>query len=207
MDYPFHLLPQRNYKIIPYEAWMNAYHLLHHTRDKDLLDPETNLLKLDYIVINTDHLKDFSTNLLGIFTPKDCYWSIKKQRSDEYFGKSWEEGEEVASPLFDDFEYHDERGLFYLKIENFARKEVRSRSEDEITVICDVLHTPVRFNFWHFSLRWRNETGEHIHELKANRIRNFFKSVIRKFIQDNAVLETPDFYNIPPDKYQKIVSS
>ncbi|MEZ4960434.1 MAG: hypothetical protein R2830_11505 [Saprospiraceae bacterium] len=201
MQYPHHLLPKQNYKIIPYEPWMNTYHLLRHTQNKELRDPETGLLKLDYIVLQTDHLRDLSTNLLGTFTPEDCFWSIKKEPFQDYFGVLWEIGEEVKTPDEADCDYLDHRGAFYLKIEDCAGNQVKSGGQDEITVICDVLHTPVRCNFWHFSLRWKDEHGEYFNDLKPKRIRNFFRSWVRKFIQDRAIFETPEYVPVPVEKY------
>jgi hypothetical protein len=203
MQYPPHLLPRQHFKIIPFEAWMNACFLLHHTKDRDLFDPETALLKLDYIVLNTDHLKDFSTNLLGTFRYEDCYWSVNKERMDAFFGENWLEGEAVECPSPDDCGYHEERGAFYLSIERFAGKEVRSTGDDEITTICDVLHTPIRCNYWHFSLRWKDENGDYFQDLRPKRIRIFFKMWVKRFIQENAIFDLPEYQPIPPEKYEK----
>ena len=201
MQYPHHLLPQPHYKIILYEPWLNPFYLLRHTHDKELHDPETGLLKLDYIVLQTDHLRDLSTNLLGTFTPDDCYWSIKKESFQAYFGARWKAGEDVNIPSEEDAEYHGQRGAFYLKIEDCAGHRVKSEGQDEITVICDVLHTPIRCNFWHFSLRWKDKEGAYFDDLTPKRIKRFFKSWVRKFIQDNAILETPDYVSVPVERY------
>ena len=162
MPYPVHLLPKRHYRRIPFERWLENHYLLRHTKDKDLLDPETYLLKLDHIVVNTDHLRDFSINLTGVYRPEDRYWGITKERMDDYYGEIWQEGEEVIAPPDGEVTFHEERGAFYLKIGDFAGKIVHAQGEAPKSFVCDVLHTPIRCNFWHFSLRWRDEGGEHV---------------------------------------------
>lgn len=202
MNYPPHLLPQQHFKIMHYEAWMERHFLLRHTNDKALIDPESGLLKLDYIVVNTDHLRDFSTNLLGVFTVKDCHWKINKEKMDSYYSAGWQEGEIVDVPLPDDCEYLIERGAFYIPIGSCAGKKIEALGSVPVTAICEVFHTPIRCNFWHFSLRWKDGNNDYFNELHPKSIRNFFKSCVRKFIQDQAVFEVMECPTFPPDSYQ-----
>ncbi|MBK9013582.1 MAG: hypothetical protein IPM82_05580 [Saprospiraceae bacterium] len=115
-----------------YGAWMDSCYFQHHTKDKDLKDPETDLLKLDYIVINTDHLRDFSTNLIGTFQPQDCYWKLRNDGMDGYFGEAWEEGELVKFPSSNDCELHEERGAFYLPIGKCAGSRVNASGTEPL---------------------------------------------------------------------------
>lgn len=204
MHYPQHLIPPQHFKIMRYDAWMGNHYLVRHTDDKDLKDPETDLLKLDYIVVVTDHLRDFSTNILGVFMVEDCHWKIKKERMDAYFSAEWKEGEIVEAPLPDDFEYLAERGAFYIPIRSCAGKRVEASGSEPVIAICDVMHTPIRCNFWHFSLRWKDENGIYFDELRPNSVKNFFRSWVRRFIQSHAEFEVPECPDIPPDKYQHL---
>ncbi len=187
-----------------YETWMDNHYLVRHTDNKDLKDPETDLLKLDYIVIYTDHLRDFSTNLLGIFTAEDCHWKIDKARMGAYFGTAWHEGQTVEAPLPEECEQVADRGAFYIPIKGCAGKKVPALGSEAVITICDVLHTPIRCNFWHFSLRWKDENGVYFDEFRPRSVKNFFKSCVRKFIQDHAAFEEPSCPFIPLDKYQNL---
>ena len=76
MTYPEHLLPQSNYKIISSTDELCLCTLVRHTSSKDLYLLGTEMIDPDKLQIQSNHLKDLSTNILGIFELNDIYISF-----------------------------------------------------------------------------------------------------------------------------------
>jgi hypothetical protein len=69
-QYPSHLLHSSDFQLIDFEEYRTDAVLIRHTENKDIWD-DNELLKAEYIAAQTDHLRDYSTNLLGIFQLED----------------------------------------------------------------------------------------------------------------------------------------
>lgn len=67
--------------------------------------------------------------------------------------------------------------------------------------LCQVLHTPVPGNFWHFSLRWITDEGDVIYQMGKWRKRLF--SAARNMIVEKASLNIPNLTVIPEQFYKK----
>lgn len=98
MEYPNRLLPKPQYKRIHWHESLRNHFLIHFTDQKDIRDPNTNKLHIKHVVKRTDHLRDYSTNLLGIFLVDDIYWALQDCPDKDYFMDEWEEGTEVKKP-------------------------------------------------------------------------------------------------------------
>lgn len=162
MDYPERLIPKPDYRIIKDTTPIRAHCLQRSTKDTTILNPETGKIKVEYIAFQRDHLRDLSTNLIGVFKTEDRYWRIIGDRK-VYFISLWNEGEIVTPPTEDDLEYNEQFGAIYFSIDELLNMTVpytRGNEQEEKTVWCKVLHTPVRSNFWHCSIRWFNEDGD-----------------------------------------------
>lgn len=203
MTYPEHLLPKNNYKFInPHQLHAEA-HLIRHTNDSDFWDYDSGNIYASYIIAQTNHLRDYSTNLLGIFKEEDCLISFCKPITKDFLDL-WSAGDIINIPLFpEDFEKDDTRGLFYLKISDFSGKQFNYLTgQGEIrTAVCHVLHTPVKSNFWHFSLRWHDEKGDLITDQKAKGDRKRVLTAAKSLIQEFAKLESPAQIEINEDLY------
>jgi hypothetical protein len=74
MDYPDHLIPKPDYRIIKDTTPIRAHCLQRNTGDTAILNPETGKIKVEYLAFQSDHLRDLSTNLIGVFKTEDRYW-------------------------------------------------------------------------------------------------------------------------------------
>lgn len=165
-------MPKTNYKIISWHADLLDCSLLRTVKDNNFYDYQHNEVKADYIVTNTDHLRDFSTNLLSVFEEEDSkIWINKAQTRADYFLDLWVQGNTVKEPCAPlDFKVNQESYYFYLAIADIHGKSISYSFENKpgFNGLCKVIHTPTNSNFWHFSVRWLNHKGEDVHELKAN---------------------------------------
>lgn len=194
MQYPQHLLPKSNYKLIEWAEWLKDCYLLRHTPDANLIDPDTEMLRLDYIVPEhgTSQMKDFSTNLMGIFMIEDCFLKIEGERKAYYAFELWTPGEQVDEPIFgQDFQRDENRGMFFLRVGDIVGQEVPYiiGGKDSYTAVCKVKHTPQRANFWHFSVRWLNQEGDIYPNQKGSWIDRMLKTAIKTVIREHVRFE------------------
>ncbi len=167
MVYPDRLLPRPNYCLFSDIEALDSFFLQRSTPDADIIDPITNTIKPRYISFQTGHLHDLSTNLIGIFLPEDRFWRLIGENKEYFTRELWPVGEVIETPSYpDDFEHTDTLGAIYLPINKLNGLSIpyNKGGQDGFTAICRVLHTPVRSNFWHFSLRWFNEEGDVLHQ-------------------------------------------
>lgn len=83
----------------------------------DFIDSDTGKVRAKYVNDGSrEQLKDYSTNLLGIFRPSDAAIQLEKSERKSYLTESWTEGEVVAPPLEKDFSVLTEYGFFFYKI-------------------------------------------------------------------------------------------
>jgi hypothetical protein len=156
MKYPEHLLPQISFKRIDWHIDFSHSYLIRHTPSKQIYSEETGKIDFNLVKIQSDHLGDLSTNMLGVFDPNDNYICIKSENS-EYFHDLWTEGTKVKAPNFqEDFNIDSQRGCFFLRIADIVGQiaNYSNDNSDKITAKCKILHTPTNCNFWHFSIRW-----------------------------------------------------
>ena len=80
-DDPDRLLPKPYYNIVEDGVLMSQRGLClirHVDSDKAIFIGNTNTLNPDCIQIQSDHMRDLSNNLLGIFQIEDVYYGIEK---------------------------------------------------------------------------------------------------------------------------------
>jgi hypothetical protein len=148
MIYPEHLLLQSNYKFISETDELCFCTLVRHTSSKDLFLAETETIDPDKLQIQSGHLKDLSTNLLGIFKIEDIYVEVINKK----FYDLWNVGENVVTPLIHkDFCFNNDRGFFFFNIKEIIYLELPLILS--YTILFKVIHTPTKCNFWHFSIR------------------------------------------------------
>lgn len=192
MTYPIYLLPQQNYKKIEFCSELNEGFLIHFTDTKDNKDPDTKNLKLSCVVKRTDHLRDYSNNLLGVFLTNDIYWGIENSENKGYFISEWNIGEKVKVPIVpNDVKKSLARGYFFLPIKNCHQAIVNYSDETNMKPICKVLHTPTNSNFWHFSLRWFYNDVDILNWTDKERKR--ILTAAKSFIIQNAKFDEPNY--------------
>jgi len=203
MDYPDHLIPKPDYRIIKDITVVRAHSLQRSTKDTAILNPDTGKIKVEYIAFQRNHLRDLSTNLIGVFKTEDRFWKIVGDRKAHYT-ELWHEGEKVAPPTKEDWSYNEQFGAIYFPIDELLNMTVpytRGNDPEQKTVQCKVLHTPVRSNFWHCSIRWFNEDGDIIDQ-KGN-WRKRMLSTARSMLVEIGDLQPPPTAVIPTTLYSK----
>ena len=99
------------------------------------------------------------------------------------------------------------RGCWYVKIsEIINQKAIYKYGDEGFNASCGIYHTPMKWNFWHFSIRWFLEKEQcYWHELDNKhkkkgwyqRLAHETRSIIRKF----AKTDKPLSMNLPPSCY------
>lgn len=210
MAYPEHLLPKSNYCCIPWKSELHGHYLLRTTPSSDIWDTETNSVRGRYVLESNqsrENLKDYSTNLLGVFTTKDAAVKLTKSERKAYLIDSWAEGEIVEPPAPGEFDVLEDYGFFFYKIgviHGFP-KPINLLSKPQYTEArCYVCHTPVRSNFWHFSVQWKIGQNDIAEVLSRNEIKGFM-SLIRSFLIENAIIDLPlsEPSDIPEDWFTR----
>lgn len=154
MDFPEELLPNPSYKKI--ECDLNKFHLIRYTNNKDIINSETNKIKIDAICSPREQIEDLSTSLLGIYTYEHTLLDLTIT-GKESFAEYCEPDVAInPKPIYEqDFIVNDEKGYWLILIEKLQNIEcVIERNSENIYAECRVEHTPMRWNYWHFSLRW-----------------------------------------------------
>ncbi|MCF0071808.1 hypothetical protein LZD49_15120 [Dyadobacter sp. CY261] len=200
MVYPERLLPQRHFNIIDFNSTNTSLrYLVRHTDATDISDGE-GLLRPE--VVSTDesynHLRDFSTNLLGVFEVEDIHVTIRN--NEEYFAL-WDIGSEPLIPVDEHCEIVEQRACIFLPIADchLVSFKAINQIEGEAEIFCKVLHTPTRSNFWHCSLRWYyNEEGSE--SWNKGRMRRM-KANMRSFICERAEITEPIYQSIDESAY------
>ena len=201
MVYPIRLLPQTFYSCIDFSAVARKdLVLIRHTESQTIRDQQGQL-KAEEITFNgiTDQLHDYSTNLLGQFASADVGW---KWPRDSHLGEAWVAGESVVAPVYpEEVQWVADRGCFYLSVPDLFRIPFPVRlANGEEPVICTVLHTPTRGNFWHCSLRWICQ-GEDVTGWEPKKRKQILKTA-RNFIIENAQFVQPPYEAVPELAYR-----
>jgi hypothetical protein len=195
MEYPIEILPNPAYKIIDCEL---ADHFLirffNAADENDILDPVTGQLKIQHICSPTERIDDLSLSLLGIYNPGHIdleFTDAGKQKFMHYCPPN----ETVDVPVFET-EFLQTPGRFYwcAAINKLSNQQFAyTRGNDPFTTTCMVMHTPMRWNYWHFSLRWNTDLGD-LEALDDRQRRNVAKRIgqaVRVAISRFAVTQVP----------------
>jgi len=194
MSYPKRLLPDKYFKRISWHNDLNNQYLIRRTDNTDFIDIDGRI-KSTSLASRTDHLRDFSTNMLGVFQVDDIYIEIIGPRKD-YFTSNWEERESVLIPIINqDFHVNRLKGYYFFNIGDL--NDVELSVYDDVTAVqphCFVLHTPTKCNFWHFSLRWFFK-GEDILTWTPSERRRILSSA-KSFLIEKAIIQEPIFQEL-----------
>ena len=194
MLYPAHLLPQPNYRIIKWRDELRQCFLLRSVPSADFIDSDTGKIRAKYVNDGSrEHLKDYSTNLLGIFQPPDAAIQLEKSERKSYLTETWPEGETVVPPMENDFAVRQEYGCFYYQIgalQGFPQPFSTANQPDYVGN-CYIIHTPTRANFWHFSVRWKIGEQDIEQALTESQRKNLL-GLVRSFLIERAVISLPE---------------
>lgn len=202
MAYPRRLLPQQNFNRIAWNESLRNCYLIHFTETTDLIDPATSKLRITLVVKQTDHLRDYSNNLLGVFLVDDIFWASQDCPRSEYFRAEWDGVSEIVPPdVPAEFTRNETRGYFFLRISQCHEDVVQFQDNTFVHPVCMLLHTPTNSNFWHFSLRWFFE-GRDL-ESWTNGIKRRMKTSAKAFIVERAFFDEPFYEQLDPAIYSR----
>jgi len=189
MDYPGVILPNNNYKII--ECDLSNCNLIRHTIDKNIWDDDLEMILDKAICHPKSNMNDLSTSLLGVFIIDYVFLKLT-DIGHEVFSQYCPPDCFVDTPIFNEhFVIDDSRGYWFINIFNIKDiKAEYNHNNDKLTATCKICHTPMKWNYWHFSIRWFlddkncfwNDLGEN--EKKkgwSERLAHETRSLIRMF--------------------------
>jgi hypothetical protein len=209
MPFPEHLLPLPDFCVIEWRQDLCEYYLLRATPSSDFVDQETGCVRVRFILDegqSRDILKDYSTNLVGIFMPEDAAIEWTKNEKKAYFTSAWNSGETIELPTPEDFIIRADFGYFFYPINvlhHFPQPISIPKVLPETQAMCYVCHTPTKGNFWHFSVRWKIGQDDIEAILSKNERKNLL-SLVRVFLTEHAIinLSNDQFLYIPEVWYK-----
>lgn len=205
MKYPITLLPQPNYTPILFNENHQNCFILRHTESQNNRD-EFGKLDASCLAAQTDHLKDYSTNLSPNFALEDAKIRLLKGENFSYFTQLWHGVPINLIPRYPiDFDIENNRGMFFLRIGDI-NGAIFNDFDDNLPSkpVCKVIHTPTNSNFWHCSIRWFLDNKDTIDMSKNERRR--ILSIAKTFLIEQAYFDLPDFDRVQNADYQKNIN-
>lgn len=201
--YPLNLLPKESFKNIQFDHVAEIRLLLVRvTSNKNILD-ENGQIHSEHICIQTDHLKDYSTNLFGVYNEEHVaieWLKTDNVKSSDFFD-IWENRSICQEPILNvHFCINQEQGLFFLKTSDFHNKEVKHTTSQDI-FSSKVIHTPTKSNFWHCSIRWYINGVDSVEKTKSQRrsIHTIARTMIS--IKGKTEINISDYSVLSPEYY------
>ncbi len=192
--FPIEILPQPSYKII--EEVLLENQLIRTTKSKEIIDEVTGFIKDKAVCDPSLNMFDLSTSLFGVFKVEHSHIVLINK---EYYNHYCDPNIEVETPIINqDYILDKEKGFFFLNIKDIEGQVVKYEFEGKpFEAVCRVFHTPMKWNYWHFSIRWfLLKESKYWHELEDNdRKKNWSKNKLshssRNLMKLNAFISTP----------------
>jgi hypothetical protein len=172
MIYPAQILPNSNYKCI--ECDLSKHYLIRFTESNervDLFDESLNQVKQTQICHPSENMRDLSTSLLGVFETSFIKINLTEAGKKKY-NEYCDPDIVVETPVFNtDFIVKENRGFWVVLIGDI-NKIIADYTVGDIDTkfkaTCIIEHTPMKWNYWHFSIRWNIEKKGFWHKLELN---------------------------------------
>ena len=148
MQYPVEILPKNGLTII--SDFDNRY-LIRHTPNKEIWDIDGQI-KETMICSPKTNMMDLSTSLVGVFGDPHYKLNIV----NPFFIEACPPDFNASVPVYkNDFLFTDERGYFIIDIFSLNGIKVSiEKDTDIINAVCMIQHSPVKWNYYHFSINW-----------------------------------------------------
>lgn len=208
MSYPTEILPKLNYKIIDCE--LGDHYLIRFIKSNDpneIFHDGTKDIKFNLIFERSLDASDLSTSLLGVFKRdfiKICFTEKGRAKFQDYCQPNIQS----ETPMVDeDYFIKDDRGFWVALIKDLdgaiANYESNVDNNPKLTAICKVTHTPMLWNFWHFSIRWHTTDGDaYLSDASERRLfAKRFKQEILTIIAEIAKFDEPNFTTLNEEHY------
>ena len=203
--YPKHILPYPQYHFIEQSKLLTQSGLVlirHIESDKVQWIDNSNVLHPDCIQIQSDHLRDLSNNLLGVFKVDDIFYGISKEYRHSYC-ELWKEDTMGLIPADNECFKDENRGFYFIPIDNLLKCDLPEVGEQKCHFM--IFHTPTKCNFWHISIRLLNSENKEISSLDLNdkKKKRIWKSARDFLIADIISRELKPYTAIPDYLYLK----
>lgn len=195
MEYPIILLPQQCFKLIEATCFETRW-LCRTVPAGVTVDPDDFLTDRVFYQ-KWEEFYDYSTNLLGHFSPSHNYISLCGEvPSKRYFQGYWDFLEEVSPPIYgDNFIIDENKKMYFLPIQKIHNQVQipfkRPPKSNDDCIVAIVAHTPTRSNFWHFSIQWVDRDGN-IVKASDSRWKEERVATMRALFTEILVWEVPD---------------
>ena len=207
MDYPQEILPCSNYKSI--DCNLSEHFLIRLTNtDKieEIVDQETGNVQLQQICSPEERIDDLSCSLLGIYNIPHIRLGFTAEGKAKYMHYCPPD-EDIETPTYQaDFTNDANRHYWCIPIHKIDGVPFDyTRGNDPFTAVCIVKHTPMRWNYWHFSLRWQTDLGalEDLDEKTRKKVARRIGHSARVALSHLAKVECPDHENLSTNCYCK----
>ena len=206
MNYPLKILPSKIYKMIDCDLSEHIIARYTEVGKEDLLDEISFQIKEEYICTPREHMRDLSTALIGVFEFKHFSIELTNIGKIEY-GNYCDPDIEVETPIENThYKINERRHYWWVQVKEINLKEINySMSNREHYATCYIIHTPMKWNYWHFSIRWKTHLGfwDSIEDKKIKK--NIGKNLgheARTFVKMFAkVTVEPDYYELNKEFY------
>lgn len=104
---------------------------------------------------------DLSTSLLGVFVPLHFQLVFTPESRAYYFSYSEPDEEVIPPQAHQDFSVETNLAyVVYFRIDDLCQLTTEYPFDGgDLRSECVVAHTPARWNYWHFSIRWNTHAG------------------------------------------------
>lgn len=193
-EYPLILLPQEHYKFIECDVsehyLIRSFNLVENT---PLLN-ELSEIDANYICIYPHNIQDLSTSLLGHFTINDNKIELTKKGKTDYQDC---EPNFPGTPLIyeEDYLRNDDKWHWIIKCSNVVDIKISFvHAEEAISTVSYLKHSPMKWNFWHYAVRWHinGKDSIEINKYSTGQMQTLCKKIgakARSIIAQHAVLD------------------
>ncbi len=203
MEYPTGILPNSDYKYI--DCDLTLHYLLRHSdlSLEEFYDTATRRIKLNAICHPKENIADLSTSLLGVFKIEHSRIRLTDKGKQKY-NSYCEPDESIQVPLHEDYEVALYSNIWYVKIQSLQKiKVLYNRDEDEMVAECEIIHTPMKWNFWHFSIRWKTENIELSLGKNPRKWEQRLCNAARNALSEIITINEPTIFELPIHCYKK----
>ncbi len=203
MPYPIEILPQTGYKLIVCN--LLPFHLTRYTNTKDIID-ETGLISSASIVSPKEGIMDLSLSLLGVFKYEHNLITLTYDGKLDYNHMCAPDLTVKIPEETKHYIINHDRSWWSLSIQLLMEQEYDCLYKDKkIKFIPIIIHTPMMWNYWHFSLTWEFsnfdiETIESVTQKK--KFKEIMASSARSAIQQYAKSGEISFTIIDENEYK-----
>lgn len=208
MPYPNQILPTIGNKHI--DCDVDDYFLIRHTEvanPAEIVDSETGFIRPRYICSPEERVDDLSSSLLGIFEHQFITLDFTHNGKGKFMFYC-DPDEEVDVPIEGvDYNTNEHRNAWTIKIGLVNGIQFPYTIANEpYTATCHVVHTPMRWNFWHFSFRWHTDNLGPLDNLEPKQRQKVARRIgiaSRALICNFARLMVPPHSILPEACYRK----